>query len=154
MIQKYKLDTELDIHYIMDGNINLDSPDVEFPINRPLPVCATCIHYAVLIAMYMGFSEIVLLGCDCTGLVNIINARMENANEYTYAYNISNNEAERMRKQQERSKLADEVWWYSKLFKTYGVLYAYCQKRGCNLMNATNGTVLDEVPKVNLKDLI
>lgn len=154
MIQKYKLDRELDIHYIMDGKINFDSPDVEFSIDRPLPVFPTCIHYAILIAVYMGFEEIVLLGCDCTGLINTINARMEANDEYAYAYDISQNEAKRMQKQQEWSKLADEMMWYSKLLSTYGVLHSYCKNRGCNLVNATKGTILEEVPKVDLKDFI
>lgn len=154
MIQKYKLDRELDIHYIMDGSINFDSPDVDFPIDRPLPAFPTCIHYAILIAVYMGFTEIVLLGCDCTGLINTINARREDCSEYTYAYDVSDNEAKRMQKQQECTKLADEMLWYSKLLSTYGVLYSYCKSRGCNLVNATKGSVLEELPKVDLKDFI
>lgn len=154
MIQKYKLDRELDIHYIMDGPINFDSPDVDFPINRPLPVYPTCIHYAILIAMYMGFTEIVLLGCDCTGLINTIHARMEDSDEYAYAYDISQNEAKRMQKQQDKSRLADEFLWYSRLLNTYGILYSYCKNRGCNLVNATRGSILEELPKVDLKDLM
>lgn len=154
MIQKYKLDRELDIHYLMDGPINFDSPVVDFPIDRPLPVFPTCIHYAILIAVYMGFAEIVLLGCDCTGLINTINARREDCGEYTYAYDVSDNEAKRMQKQQEYTKLADEMLWYSQLLNTYGILYSYCKRKGCNLVNATKGSILEEVPKVNLKDFI
>lgn len=154
MIQKYKLDSELDIHYLMDGPINFDSPAVDFPIDRPLPVFPTCIHYAILIAVYMGFTEIVLLGCDCTGLINTINARREDCSEYTYAYDVSDNEAKRMQKQQECTKLADEMLWYSQLLNTYGILYSYCKRKGCNLVNATKGSILEEVPKVNLKDFI
>ena len=122
MIKKFGLDKEQKISYIMDGYINTDTPNVDFPITEPVPIFSTCIHYAILIAVYMGFKEIYLLGCDCTGIINTINARMESSREFAYAYNISENERKRMIAQNKQSALADEFDWYAKLFRTYGVL--------------------------------
>ncbi len=154
MIKEFGLDKEQNISYIMDGNINVDTPNVDFPITEPVPMFSTCIHYAILIAVYMGFKEIYLLGCDCTGIINTINARMESSKEFAYAYNISDNERRRMIEQNKKSSLADEFEWYSYLFRTYGMLFQYCKRRGVTLLNATEGSILEEVPRVHLDDVL
>jgi hypothetical protein len=154
MVKEFGLDKEQNISYIMDGYINTDTPNVDFPITEPVPIFSTCIHYAIIIAVYMGFKEIYLLGCDCTGIINTINARIENSRNFEYAYNISENERKRMIDQNKKSSLADEFEWYSNLFRTYGMLFQYCKQRGVTLMNATEGSILEEVPRIKLNDVL
>jgi len=154
MIEEYDLQSTLNIEYFCDGYINNELSDVDFPIDRILPIYPTCIHYAILIAIYMGFSEIYLLGCDCTGIVNTINSRVAVDNEYEYGYAISENEKERMKKISKQSSIANEFEWYAALFRIYGYLYDYGIRHGCHIYNATEGSLIENIPKVNLKDVI
>ena len=154
MIDEFQLDKDLNISFIMDGFINTNTPNIDFPITAPVPVFSTCIHYAILIAAYMGFKEIYLLGCDCTGILNTINARVENGDNFAYAYNVSEKERKRMHEQNKQTTMADEFEWYANLFRTYGMLYSYCEQRGIKLRNATEGSILEEVPKIHLSDVL
>ena len=59
-----------------------------------------------------------------------------------------------MIEQNKKSSLADEFEWYSYLFRTYGMLFQYCKRRGVTLLNATEGSILEEVPRVHLDDVL
>lgn len=153
MIEENQLDKSLDISYLMDG-YEFFSSKIDLSIDLPLPVFSTCIHYLIVLAVYMGFSEIYLLGCDCTSILNVIRARMITTEQMEYAYQCSENEIKRMRKQQEESSLEDELLWASYMFKTYRLLYYYCNSQGVKLFNATEGSLLEDIPKVMLKDVL
>lgn len=154
MILQYGLNECLNIEYFMDGPFCNELSDVEYPITRALPVFSTCIHYAIVIAIYMGFEEIYLLGCDCTGIINILSSRMEKSYNFEYAYSISNNERTRMGRVSKMTKISDEFFWYGNLLKVYGVLYEYAKKHGCYLYNATSHSAIDNIPKVNLDEIL
>jgi Protein of unknown function DUF115. len=154
MIKEFKLDHVLNIEYFMDGPMVNELSDVDYPMDRMFPVFSTCIHYAIVIAVYMGFSEIYLLGCDCTGIINTINARIEDSKEFEYAYEINEKEKQRMKKVSEQTSIADEFLWYANLLKVYGVLFAYSQRHGCKLYNATSSSIMENVPRVKLENII
>ena len=154
MINHFKLDKILNVEYFMDGKIGNELYDIEYPINRMIPVYSTCIHYVILIAIYMGFKEIYLLGCDCTGIINIINSRIEEAEDFEYAYSISENERARMMSVSKKSRIEDEFIWYGNILKVYGVLYKYAQRHGCALYNATDKSIIENVPRVDLNNIL
>ena len=154
MIDEFQLDKELNIEYYMDGRMGDGLPLNDYPLNRPLPLFSTCVHYAIMIAIYMGFSEIYLLGCDCTSILNTINARVADATSFEYAYDITENEKRRMVRINTQSSLADEFEWYGILLETYGQLFKYAQQHGCKLFNATDGSIIENVPKVKLLEVL
>lgn len=154
MIEEFNLRDELNIEYFMDGAIGSELSTVDYPITRMMPIFPTCIHYAIVIAVYMGFSKIYLLGCDCTGIQNTISARMETANEFNYAYDVSEKEKQRMVKMASQTKLSDEFIWYGKLLELYGVLCEYAKNHGTELFNATSTSLIENVPKVRLDEVL
>lgn len=154
MIDSFDLNHMLKIEYYMDGPMGNHCSNIEYPLTRMMPIFSTCIHYAIVIAVYMGFKEIYLLGCDCTGIINTINSRISDSNHFEYAYEITDNEKKRMRKVSTESSIADEFMWYGNLLSTYGVLYDYARNHGCNLYNATVGSIIENVPRVNLDDVL
>lgn len=154
MIDEFNLTNDLDIEYYMDGGIGNQQSTIEYPIDRLIPKFATCIHYAIVIAVYMGFSEIYLLGCDCTGIINTINARIDANQAYEYAYQVTENEKKRMMKVSKYTSIADEFEWYGNLLRTYGVLYEYAQNHKCSLYNATETSIIEGVPKVDFERII
>lgn len=156
MIKKFQLENVLDIRYIAevryDKRTAILKRNVDFTKTVPWMESVTC--YAICLAVYMGFNEIYLLGCDCSGFINIASSKMLKAEEAVYAYNISENEKSRMEKMFNKRRIRDELNAYVGLFDEYEVLKKYCDKNGVNLYDATKNGLLDCVPKVNLDDVL
>lgn len=113
----------------------------------------TVIQNAIVSAIYMGFDEIILLGCDSTGIINTLNAAMKIDNN-DYGYKVSENEKIRMEKMVERSKITDYAYSYYMTLKGFTFLNQVCENNGIKLINCSNQTVLDMIPRLSLKDVI
>ena len=46
-----------------------------------IPSFTTVVQYCIIVAIYMGFNEIYLLGCDSTGIVATINCALNQKNK-------------------------------------------------------------------------
>lgn len=156
MIKKYKLDESLDIYYLGDCYLEDKKRALRrlLSICRYVPVFPTVIDYIICIAVYMGFSEIYLLGCDCTGIVSLVNSKLNKGNEAAYGYKISDNEKKRLEKVVKLTTIKEEMQSYIDLFDTYELLFEYCRRNGTMLYNATDGGLLEGVPRVNLEEVI
>lgn len=156
MIKKYRLDEILNIYYfsLQPYDFATFVQKKAIDITKPMPNNPTVIHTIIAMAVDMGFSEIYLLGCDCTGFVNMPNARLKKADTAEYNYKISENEKKRMEKVALQTSVRDELMSYVKLFDRYSLLLDYCNKHNVKLYNATKNSLLDSVPKVNLSDIL
>lgn len=155
MIQRNKLDEIIDIEYIKQVNMNVD-----IMLRKPLdfshsvPNMPTVVHAAICLAVYMGFKQIYLLGCDCTGFINCAKSKMKQSNDVLYGYSVSELERERMERVTNRRTIRDELQSFVFLFDLYEKLYVYCKNNGVELFNATKGGLLDSMPRVNLDDIL
>lgn len=155
MIEKLSLKKQLNINIYLSCNfLNIKdylTKTIDFSDFKPdFP---TVVHQAITLAVFMGFKKIILLGCDCTGFINTAYAKLNKSENSEYAYTISENEKKRMEKisniETMRAELASNV----NLFDTYENLYIYCQNHNVELLNASNPTLLECIPKVNYKEL-
>ena len=98
----------------------------------------------------MGFSEIYLLGCDCTGFVNLANLDKENLN---YAYKIDEKERERL-----KNTVGKDIIWelenYANLFREYEILNEYCKNKNIKLINCTEGGLLSSIERKKLEEVL
>ena len=155
MVNKFHLDKELNIFYYQQSSFeHSDLANANIDFTKLVPGFGTVIHYIILLAVYMGFKEIILLGCDCTGIVSIAESRVGKAENSAYGYTISNNEKKRLEKVQNLTSFRDEMQWLVNVFDDYKILDEYCKKHGAKLMNATNPTLLEDVEKVKLEDVL
>lgn len=153
MIKKYHLDKELNISYIMEG-FSLRDPNLDLPIDRPISRFDTCVQYMIVAAVYMGFSEIYLLGCDCTMILTDIYARINaGADKMEYAYDCSSTTVKRI-KDEYKNPIDVDLMWFSHIFGAYRLLDQYCKKRGVRLCNATQGSLLVDLEMVKLEDVL
>lgn len=155
MISEFELDKYLNIHYFSSVGIDMDKiikADIDF--TRLVPGFATVIHYIICLAVYMGFEEIVLLGCDCTGIITTAKARLKQADEGMYAYSIDEKEKKRIENAQKYTSFKDEVYWYYCLLDHYKKLNDYCKKNNVRLVNATVPTLLEDVEHIDLNDCL
>lgn len=96
-----------------------------------LPFAASC-------AMYMGFKRIVLLGNDFSFFA---------ARKDQHFYDIEQN-VER------KETLYSDLMGCAIVLLQYRALNKYCQKHNVEIVNATEGSLLDEIKQVNFEDYL
>lgn len=155
MIKEYHLDDYLDIHYIaLDSIPRTDAMNHLIDFSHIAIAFPTVVQTVIAFAVYLGFKEIYLLGCDCTGFITIAETLMCKAKDGQYGYTITENEEKRMKKVSKKTSISQELRWYADLFDTYETLYKYCEDRGVKLFNATEGGLLDSIPRIRLSDVV
>ena len=153
MVDQFGLEKELDIHYFEQGWHEM-FPKKYVDFTRLTPAFSTVVHYAVCLAVYMGFDEIYLLGCDCSSIITIANTFLNKAENSLYGYNITENEKKRMERVQSKSSFRDELVSTLRLFSDYERILQYCNNNKVKLFNATENSLLDSVPKVRLDEVL
>lgn len=155
LVEKYGLTQELDIYYYSNNGSEVgDSVKQELSPYRPFPQMPTTVHYAVCFAVYMGFKEIYLLGCDCSGFMNVMSAKLKSSEISLYAYEISDNEKKRMEAVANKYTTEQELISAIGVFAKYSYLKRYCDARGVKLFNATDGGLLDSLPRIDVKEVL
>jgi len=104
----------------------------------------TVIYSAIQLANYLGFKEIILLGCDHDYLYDI--NRIENHHFYSEEQGFSDRE--------NLSAFDRERWFfeYYNRWKDYRLMRRYLALKGVKIINATEGGMLDVFPRRNLED--
>lgn len=156
MIRKYNLDKELDIRFVDDIKIPLWNMAIKnMNFTTIVPKFNTVTQTLVCLAIYMGFSEIYLLGCDCTGFITTAQSVMCYYDEnIQYAYEVTENEKKRMQKSNSVHAIQDELRWYADLMDEYENLYYYCKDRNIKLVNLTEGGLLNSIPRGDLNGIL
>ena len=155
MVEEFKLNELLNIRYFQEGLIFNEEFNEEFDFTKLIPGYPTVVFYAISLAIYMGFKEIYLLGCDCTGFITTAQSLLKtNDNELLYGYKISENEKKRLQQSNSTYSIGDELLWHSYLFKDYEIFYRYCEKRNIKLVNCTAGGLLNLIPRMVLNEIL
>lgn len=102
---------------------------------KPFPVC-TVIFMALQVALYMGFKEIYLLGCDHDYLKDV--NRVSNHHFYNEEKGIS--DVEHLTNYYDTEK-----WFfdYYKRWKCYRLVKEFARGKGVKIYNSTHGSMLD-----------
>lgn len=152
--------------YLVDNDIPTDNAYFLFPalkmhpgfkqkprLDKYVPGFGTVVLYAIYSAIYMGASEIYILGCDETGIESTINSILKRNNN-TYSYDVSENEKLRMEKMVGRSSMLQYAYSYYAAIKGFANMYEYCSKRNVKLVNLSAQSVLDMIPSDSLDSVI
>ena len=150
-VEKYRLADEMNIRYFFESARLMLGEKDRVDMTKVMPKMFSVVHVAILSAMYMGFSEIILLGCDCTGFVTLANEFSgKKADQEQYCYTTDAADMEISQEAMRSSRIVDELQSYVDMLKNYEVLSKMAQKNGVSIMNATDGGVLDVFPRVPL----
>lgn len=106
----------------------------------------TVIYPAIQLAYFLGFSEIILVGCDHDYLADI--TRVENHHFYAEAKGVSDKE--------HLMGFDMERWFYEYYmrWKDYRLMREFMESRSVKLINATKGGMLNVFPRASLETLI
>lgn len=151
-VEKFELDKYVNVNYFEQNELSDLGREVDF--TRYIPTCTTVVHIAIRLALYMGFKEIYLLGCECTTILNVINAKLDNYSSVTHCYDIDDKEKERARKMYGADSIQVYYEGEMKLIEGYRNLNEYCRKRDILLVNCTPGGLLEELPRKSFEEVI
>lgn len=151
-IEKYDLEKYIKVNYYKTGEVV--NPDEEIDFTEFIRGGYTVVQYAIRLAIYMGFMEIYLLGCECTTILNVINARTSQYTSVTHCYDINEKEKERAKNMYFTLPMQDYYEAERGIMNEYHLLGEYCNKRGIKLVNCTPGGLLDEIPRGSYEKII
>ena len=153
-VKKYNLDQILDVNYYSVFGSFVDSKvRNQFNLANYISGYSTVVQYAISIAVYMGFDEIYLLGCDSTNVASMINCAMGIRNEGMHAYD-KDDVNERYTEILNHLKMTDLLYDQYYMFEGYQTLKNECDKRNIKLINCSSKTIVNELPRKELKEVL
>lgn len=126
--------------------------DIKF--DKVLPSFYTVVQYAITLAVYMGFEEIYLLGCETSNIMTSLNTRLNVFSSDSYSYTLTENEKKRMKKINEMTSVREDLYNNLCVIEDYYYLKEFCSERGIKLFNCTPGGLLDEIERRRLETVI
>jgi 8-oxo-dGTP pyrophosphatase MutT (NUDIX family) len=136
--------------YFIDFNGNYqDIISNGIDLTRPVPGVQSVSVMALMIAMYMQFSEIYLLGCDHDWLLHMY----ESHHFYDESKHVFNRHMG-INCEWQKTDLEKECRSYIELWQQYKVLRQLANQTGTLIYNATDGGMLDVFPRVDLATVL
>lgn len=148
-VEKFELEKYIHVNYFsFNACVNGDEP-IDF--TGYIRGGYTVVQYAIRLAIYMGFKEIYILGCECTTILNVINSRLADYSLETHCYDIDEKEKERARKMYMRMPM--QMYYKSEygVLEEYHVINEHCKQAGILIYNCTPGGLLEELPRCSFE---
>lgn len=146
-VNKFELYKDINVNYFSSSALVDEEEEIDFAgfVRNGYTVA----QYAIRLAIYMGFKEIYLLGCECTTILNVINARTSQYMMVTHGYDIDEKEKERAKYMY--FSLPMEEYYKSEygVMTEYRLLARYCKNRKIQVVNCTPGGLLEEFPRMS-----
>lgn len=152
--EKNDINKIMNVSYFSSKTRFYDNYKKNIDFTKIVPNFGTVVQLCITMAIYMGFKEIYLLGCDNTGIMVTIKSMLNSNDQLDYVYSISENEKRRMENLLNKHTLEDYTKSYLNTICDYRRLFDYCAKRNVRLINCSENTVIDSIPRKNLRDVL
>ena len=149
-VEKNKLQEKNDLYYLDISQSDILTRELSFEkweidLEKTITSYVNVVQFCIVIAIYMGFTQINLLGCETTNLLNILNRAIGIPLKDAHSY--SNDKADSYFDSiLSNRKLSDIVYWESFNYLGYERLYELCKFRGIQLVNMTEKSLIDSIP--------
>lgn len=152
-IDSFELEKELTIEYYCNSLDFHDSYSKDLNFTKFIPNFQTVVQYAIAMAIYMGFSEIYLIGCDTTGIMGTINSYI-NQPVNNYSYNITENEKKRMKNMYSSISMENTFLGWARILHIYKTLDRYCDDKNIRLVNCSADSIIDSISRESYEDVL
>lgn len=148
LLRKHDLYRGHDVHFYRHGITVSDPELVDFDFTRPLTVGHTTgTRLAIPLAVYLGFTEIYVLGFDANWMA-----------DYRGSYHFYDKhelwpEFDSQEADKRHPRYADQLINALRDFESHGLLAEATAARGVKVYNAGIGGLLDTYPRVRFEDL-
>lgn len=148
------LDKIADFYYFYPSQAMYPGMKKDFKFESNAPAFGTVVQYCIAMAIYMGFTQIYVLGIDGTGIITNINSALKNDVSKSYGYEMTLNEKKRLQAMMENSSIEAFVRTYLQELVGYRYLREYCEKRGIELVNCSSHSAIQALPKRSLESVL
>ncbi|MBQ6886194.1 MAG: DUF115 domain-containing protein [Lachnospiraceae bacterium] len=119
-----------------------------------VPCFQAVVHWAVAMAVYMGFGEIYLLGCDATNAITDIASFKGIEYDELYAYHLNVEDKEMVIERHKKRGLEATIRGYNRIFEVFRELFNWCERQGVSLVNCSAETVIESIPRKDLAEVL
>lgn len=148
LVKKFNLFPGRKVHYLaLQKSFDEVNCNDIIDIARPAPRIQSVPVMTLMIAMYMGFREIILIGIDHDELLR---------RKYLYAFELRVQKGKDFSVDDEGNSvtsLYDDLQAYARLWRQYRVLRTIARHHSIEIINANPDSWLDEFPKINFWDV-
>jgi hypothetical protein len=121
--------------------------DNRIDFTEVIPTAHAVVQFAVLLAIYMGFTDIKLLGCEQTNIPAAIESFLSDTT-IDYAFDMPDDAKEESRLLYiKNSSVKGTLFGSFKTFEEYSALYDICVKRGIKITNCVDRSLIQDIPK-------
>ncbi|PFA66938.1 hypothetical protein CN378_12575 [Bacillus sp. AFS015802] len=153
-VENYKINNENTL-YIHSRYRMHDNYKKSIRMDRSLPLIQNVVHGAIYCAIYMGFTEIYLMGVDMTNiLTSYIKEETELNIEKEHVYTYTENEKKRMLRVRNSNDNETMLKLHGIIFSVFRNIYEYCDQRNIKIYNATISGGLDNIPRIKYEDVV
>lgn len=119
--------------------------DYRIDLTKEIPSIQSVIHASIYMAVYMGFKEVYLLGCEETVIFYNINSYLGKY-ENGHSYNISSKEIKEYANEHRKVPLDDMLSGYAKIYKYYKLVNNICKMNDVELYTCAEETLVEGIP--------
>lgn len=148
------LNNILDFHYLRTGEFPKEISKKALDICGLIPPWRNVVQYAIVVAIYMGFKDIYLLGCDASCLMPILEFALGEEISQSHAYATSTADSTRYKTTLESWSMSELFYDQYIVFWGYEKLHEFCIEQGINLVNCTSHTLINKIPRMDLVDVL
>lgn len=155
-INYYGWDKQLNVNYYFTGK-NFEASSTErHDITKAIPSVNSVILYSILIALYMGFKKIYLIGCEETGIFGDLQAYMDDNKGAEYAFTLSEDERKKLVEYKENIEMGvtDYLRDTARIFEMYDMMYLYCKSCGCKVFTCSSKTLIRSIPFMAYNEML
>lgn len=143
------------IHFVKPKLIFTDKFNEEIDLTHLIPQAQTVVQTAIYIAMYMGFKEIYILGCEMTGILqNYVKNDDVSFKKNGHAYEYSENEKKDLKNLLENLGNEKLLWCFFRMFELFRKINEYSKRQEIVIKNLTTGGALDIFERDRLENII
>lgn len=152
VLNKLDMDQKYDVHFFTPL-YNFEDQVLHYDFCKCITCFSTVVQYAIALAIYMGFSEIYLLGCDCTGIIEYCKTKEGDFETQGHFYDLTEEQKEVSKKGVPNLQSEAVFQGWTDMLRGYRMLGKWCSKNNVLLANATSGGVLDSLPRIEYSTL-
>lgn len=119
-------------------------------LTRVIPRFSSVVQHAILIAAFMGFRRIYLLGCDTTNIVANVNTALVKSAKDSYACEVSGDLDVWLQRQFAKRTMERCAESYLEVLIGFRFLNDFCRSHGIELVNCSSRSVIDSIPRARL----
>ncbi|MCK0177111.1 hypothetical protein [Mycolicibacterium sp. F2034L] len=143
-----------DIRYFCNPFYFSDYYHLAADLTRAIPRFSSVIQHAVVIAVFLGFNEIYLLGCDTTNIVANVQTALNESVDTSYAYKVDPEFDKWLHTQYLKRDMERYAESFLEVLVAFRFISDFCHRRGVKLVNCSPKTVVDSIARASLRDVL